>query len=69
LGETDPFIPLETVNAIASRLQALDKTYKLKIYPNATHGFFCDERSDYQPVAASDAWQEFTQFFAEVLQR
>jgi carboxymethylenebutenolidase len=69
LGETDPFIPLETVNAIASRLQALDKTYKLKIYPNATHGFFCDERSDYQPVAAADAWQEFTQFFAEVLHK
>jgi carboxymethylenebutenolidase len=63
LGETDPFIPLDIVSQIETRLQSLGKTYSLKIYPDATHGFFCNERSDYNPVAAEDAWHELTQFF------
>jgi carboxymethylenebutenolidase len=63
LGETDPFIPLDIVNQIETRLQELGKTYSLKIYSDATHGFFCNERSDYNPVAAEDAWHELTRFF------
>jgi uncharacterized protein YjlB len=55
LGEADPFIPLEQVNQIETRLQKLSKIYTLKVYPDADHGFFCNERSNYNQSAAEDA--------------
>jgi carboxymethylenebutenolidase len=67
-GGADPFIPLERVRQIESRFQELDKEYTLKIYNNADHGFFCHERSSYNPLAAEDSWQELTQFFHKHLQ-
>lgn len=67
LGETDPFIPLEQVSQIEARLQELDKHYTLKVYPSADHGFFCNERSNYNPLAAEDAWRELTRFFQQQL--
>jgi carboxymethylenebutenolidase len=63
LGEIDPFIPLDLVKQIEARLQELGKTYRLKIYPDVTHGFFCDERSDYNSLAAEDAWHQLILFF------
>jgi carboxymethylenebutenolidase len=66
-GEVDPFIPLERIQFIESRFQELGKTYQLKIYPEANHGFFCHERSSYNRAAAEDSWQRLTQFFRQQL--
>jgi carboxymethylenebutenolidase len=68
-GGIDPFIPLERVQQIESRFRELGKKYRLKIYPNADHGFFCDERSSYERSAAADSWHELTQFFHRHLQK
>ena len=65
LGEADPFIPLEQVNQFETRLQELGKDYTLKVYPNADHGFFCNERSNYNQSAAEDAWRELIRFFQQ----
>ncbi|QIR36301.1 dienelactone hydrolase family protein [Tolypothrix sp. PCC 7910] len=62
-GGQDPFIPGDRIKQIDSRFQELGKEYTLKVYPDADHGFFCDERSTYNPLAAADAWRELTQFF------
>lgn len=62
-GGQDPFISRDRIKQIESRFQVLKKDYRLKIYPDAGHGFFCDERSDYNPAAAVDAWSELLQFF------
>jgi carboxymethylenebutenolidase len=67
-GGTDPFIPGDRVKQIESRFQELGKEYTLKVYPEADHGFFCNERSEYNPLAAEDAWRELTQFFQKYLQ-
>jgi carboxymethylenebutenolidase len=67
-GGADPFIPLERVKQIEARFQELDKDYRLKIYPDANHGFFCHERSSYHQLAAEDAWCELMQFFHHHLQ-
>lgn len=69
LREIDPFIPPDLANQIETRLQELGKTYTLRIYPDATHGFFCNERSDYNPGAAEDAWYELIQFFDRYLRQ
>lgn len=67
-GGVDPFIPIERIRQIESRFQELNKDYTLKVYPDATHGFFCNERSSYNAAAAADAWQELTGFFRKYLQ-
>ena len=67
-GGRDPFIPGERIRQIESRFQELGKDYTLKVYPDAGHGFFCHERSDYNYLAAEDAWGELTRFFYQYLQ-
>ncbi|MBD2313341.1 dienelactone hydrolase family protein [Desertifilum sp. FACHB-1129] len=66
-GGRDPFIPRERVEQIESRLKALNKEYTLQFYPDADHGFFCHERSSYNPSAAEDAWIKLMQFFQQHL--
>ena len=39
----------------------------MKVYPEATHGFFCDERSSYHEKSAADAWEKTKAFFARHL--
>lgn len=68
-GGLDPFIPLERVYQIESRFKELGKDYRLKVYRDADHGFFCHERSSYNCLAAEDAWHELTQFFHNHLQK
>ncbi len=62
-GGADPFIPSDRIKQIESRFRELNKEYQLKIYPDADHGFFCHERSAYDPLAAEDSWAELTNFF------
>jgi carboxymethylenebutenolidase len=66
-GGQDPFIGSDRIQQIQSRLQALDKVYTLKVYPDAGHGFFCNERSDYNFMAAEDAWDKLIRFFDQHL--
>lgn len=66
-GSIDQFIPGDRIEQINTRFQELNKDYILKVYPNAGHGFFCHERSDYNRTAAEDAWHELTQFFKKHL--
>ena len=66
-GGVDPYIPLERVRQIESRFQEVGKEvgkdYILKVYSDADHGFFCEERSSYNRSAAEDSWRELTEFF------
>ncbi|NDJ17936.1 dienelactone hydrolase family protein [Myxacorys almedinensis] len=61
-GGRDPFISSDRIQQIDARFRELNKDYTLKIYPDAGHGFFCNERSGYNPSAAADAWKRLTQF-------
>ncbi|MGP1387031.1 MAG: dienelactone hydrolase family protein [Thainema sp.] len=62
-GGQDPFISCDRIQHIEARFQELNKDYRVKVYPEANHGFFCHERNSYHPAAATDAWQELIQFF------
>ncbi|GBE93227.1 dienelactone hydrolase family protein [Nostoc cycadae] len=66
-GGQDIFISSDRIQQINTRFQGLGKDYHLKVYPDAGHGFFCDERSDYNRTAAEDAWQELIGFFKQHL--
>lgn len=66
-GGIDPFIPINRINQVESRFKALDKEFSLKVYPDATHGFFCNDRNSYNRAAAEDSWHELIQFFHKYL--
>jgi carboxymethylenebutenolidase len=63
----DPLIPQEHVAEINKALTANNVNFQTKIYPEATHGFFCDDRASYHEVAAKDAWDKLKSFFAQHL--
>ena len=63
-GGQDPFISGDRIQQINTRFQALGKDYRLKVYPDADHGFFCNERLNYNQSAAEDAWRELTRKFS-----
>ena len=66
-GGKDPLIPQEHVAEINEALKTHDVNFQTKIYPEATHGFFCDDRASYHEVSAKDAWEKLKSFFAQHL--
>ena len=56
-GENDTSIPPTEVKAIRIALARQPREHQVIVYPNAGHGFFCDERDAYDRNAAEDAWQ------------
>lgn len=66
-GGKDPLIPQEHVAEINQALAANNVSFQTKVYPEATHGFFCDDRASYHEVAAQDAWNNLKSFFAQHL--
>lgn len=66
-GGKDPIIPQEHVDKINQTLKDQKKNFSLKLYPEATHGFFCNERESYHQESAKDAWEKTKSFFAQHL--
>jgi carboxymethylenebutenolidase len=62
-GEADQGIPLAQVDAMKAALQGAGKTFEIKIYPGAPHGFHADYRQSYRKEAAEDAWKEMIAWF------
>jgi carboxymethylenebutenolidase len=67
-GMQDASIPVEEVNQIEAELQRYQIHHQIFRYDQADHGFFCDQRSSYNLDAATDAWKQVKQLFAEELQ-
>ena len=66
-GAKDPLIPMDQVGQINTKLTHEKKNFAMKVYPEATHGFFCDERPSYHEASAKDAWEKTNSFFAQHL--
>jgi len=63
-GLADPLIPIAHIEQIEQALQAAQVPHRVFRYPEAGHGFCCDERSDYHPAACAEAWEAVIQLFA-----
>jgi carboxymethylenebutenolidase len=61
-GTADPIIPNEQADQIETALQTHAIPHKVFRYP-AGHGFFCDQRADYNATAAMDAWEQVKELF------
>lgn len=55
-GDADPFIPVADVTGLAQALQGAPVDHEVHRYAGARHGFACDERASFEPVAAARAW-------------
>lgn len=62
-GTQDPLIPNEHVDQIEAALQDHQISHRVFRY-DAGHGFFCDQRSDYNAEAAIDAWNHVKELFS-----
>ena len=66
-GAKDPLIPMDHVDQVKTKLKDEKKNFTAEVYPEATHGFFCDERPSYHEASAKDAWEKTKAFFAQHL--
>jgi carboxymethylenebutenolidase len=57
-GEKDASIPMSDVETI----KAKHPECEIYVYPDAAHGFYCDERGSYNEAAAKLAWQRALEF-------
>jgi len=62
-GEADQGIPLGQVDAMKAGLQSAGKTFEIKTYPGAPHGFHADYRPSYRKEAAEDGWNQMIAWF------
>jgi carboxymethylenebutenolidase len=62
-GALDQGIPLTDVETIKQKRPDCE----VFIYPDAGHGFHCDERASYHAPSAAQAWQRTTAFFGKHL--
>ena len=66
-GGKDQMIDAGQVEQIKRALQEHSVRSDVIVYPNADHGFFCDQRATYDEASARDAWSRVKKLFAEEL--
>ncbi len=66
-GTEDPLIPNEQTDTIEAELKKHNINHRVFRYEGATHGFMCDCRESYNPVAAQDAWIKMLDLFSQTL--
>jgi carboxymethylenebutenolidase len=66
-GQKDALIPQAQVEAIRAALAKAGVKHEVVVYPDADHGFFCDQRATYQKSAADDAWKRVKALFKSEL--
>jgi carboxymethylenebutenolidase len=66
-GDDDKGIPLDDVELLRAAAEKAPVLTEVVHYPNAGHGFNCDDRSAYAPEAAADAWARMLAWFAEAV--
>jgi len=66
-GGKDASIPQPQVETIRQELERHRIRHEIALYPEATHGFFCDQRGSYDKPAAENAWGRVLRLFAEEL--
>jgi carboxymethylenebutenolidase len=67
-GEQDPLISHEDTTLVEKSLKDAGIKHEIIRYSNTGHGFFCNQREDYNASAAEDAWRRVKTLFSRSLQ-
>jgi carboxymethylenebutenolidase len=62
-GGKDAHIPSEKADVIVNAVKSAGKNYTSITISYADHGFNCDERASYNPLASKEAWAHSLAFF------
>ncbi|HMG25556.1 MAG TPA: dienelactone hydrolase family protein [Acidimicrobiia bacterium] len=62
-GDRDQSIPVEDVERLRDALRAAPVPTEVVRYPDAEHGFHCDQRDAYDETTAKDAWNRTLAWF------
>ncbi|MHB8439417.1 MAG: dienelactone hydrolase family protein [Acidimicrobiales bacterium] len=62
-GDNDTGIPVDDVEALRAAVAKRDVDTEIVRYGDAAHGFHCDQRPDYHPDSAADAWRRTLAWF------
>ena len=62
-GDQDQSIPVEDVERLRAALPGAPVATEIVRYPDAGHGFHCDQRDAYDETAAKDAWNRTLGWF------
>jgi carboxymethylenebutenolidase len=62
-GDQDASIAVDDVEQLRGALEATSVDTEVVRYPDAGHGFHCDQRPDYRPGDAKDAWGRALSWF------
>ncbi len=57
-GAEDQSIPPEQIELIRAQLKQAHVQVEIKVYPEAQHGFLCDERAAFHPKMAEKGWKD-----------
>jgi carboxymethylenebutenolidase len=57
-GDLDQGIPVDSVEALREAAATSGQPTKVVRYPDAGHGFNCDQRESYHAPSATSAWAE-----------
>jgi carboxymethylenebutenolidase len=66
-GGKDAMIPQEQVSAIREALEQTGGSHEVVVYPDADHGFNCNQRESYHEASAIDAWSRTLALFSKTL--
>jgi carboxymethylenebutenolidase len=66
-GAKDGMISQTQVEQIRTALREHSVKSEIVVYPDADHGFFCDQRATFHAASAKDAWERVKKLFAAEL--
>lgn len=66
-GDLDTMIPTDGVEELRQELQRAAPANQIVRYPQADHGFHCDERESFNAEASADAWDKTLAWFSSHL--
>jgi carboxymethylenebutenolidase len=66
-GDLDQGIPVEGVEQLRAAAAGSGQTTEIIRYPEAGHGFHCDQRASFEAKSAEDAWARTLAWFNEHL--
>jgi carboxymethylenebutenolidase len=67
VGERDHLVTRPQTDELELALRTAGVRHELVVYPGIRHGFFCNERDNFDEAARDDAWRRVTSLLAEEL--
>lgn len=68
-AETDEWYPFDRAQEMAQNMKAAGADVTLHLYPGTAHWFMEEDRPEYDPTAASLAWERTREFLKQALRK